>query len=82
MIKILNTFPAITLFFKEMSISRHSLFLKDIFEHSIQTEKLPYEWVEANVARAVFKKGDRQTASNFNPKSLTCVCAKLLKHII
>ena len=45
-----------------------SPFLKDIFEHSIQIGKLPDEWVEANVA-PVFKKR-------------TCVCAKLLEHII
>ena len=32
-----------------------SPFLKDIFKHSIQTGKLPDEWVEANVA-PVFKK--------------------------
>ena len=58
-----------------------SPFLTDIFEHSIRTGKSPDEWVEANVA-SVFKKGDRHTASNYRPISLTCVCAKLLKHII
>ena len=58
-----------------------SPFLTDIFEHSIRTGKLPDEWVEANVA-PVFKKGDRHTASNYRPISLTCVCAKLLEHII
>ena len=58
-----------------------SPFLKDIFEQSIQTGKLPDEWVEANVA-PVFKKGDQHTASNYRPISLTCVCAKLLEHII
>ena len=55
--------------------------MTDIFEHSIQTGKLPDEWVEANVA-PVLKKGDRHTASNYRPISLTCVCAKLLEHII
>ena len=58
-----------------------SPFLKDIFEHSIQSGRLPDEWVEANVA-PVFKKGDRHTASNYRLISLTCVCAKLFKHII
>ena len=58
-----------------------SLFLKDIFEHTIQTGKLPYDWVEANVAH-VFTKGDRHIASNYRPISLTRVCAKLLEHII
>ena len=57
--------------------------MTDIFEHSIQTGKLPDEWVEANVA-PVFKKGDRHSASNYRPISLTwhCVCDKLLEHII
>ena len=50
-----------------------SPFLTDIFEHSIQTGKLPDEWVEANVA-PIFKKGDRHTAFNYRPISLTCVC--------
>ena len=59
-----------------------SPFLKDIFEHSIQTGKLPDEWVETNVAPVSKKKGDRHTASNYRPISLTCVCAKLLEHII
>ena len=58
-----------------------SLFLTNIFEHSIRTGKLPDVWVEANVA-PVFKKGVRHTASNYRPISLTCVCAKLLEHII
>ena len=58
-----------------------SPFLTDIFEHSIRTGKLPDECFEANVA-PVFKKGDRHTASNYRPISLTCVCAKLLEHII
>ena len=61
--------------------SSKSPFLKDIFGHSIQTGKLPDEWVEANVA-PVCKKGDWHTASNYRPISLTCVCAKLLEHII
>ena len=46
-----------------------------------RTGKLPKEGVEANVA-PVFKKRDRHTASNYRPISLTCVCAKLLEHII
>ena len=58
-----------------------SPFLTDFSEHSIRTGKLSDEWVEANVA-PVFKKGDRHTASNYRPISLTCVCAKLLEHII
>ena len=58
-----------------------SPFLKIIFDQSLQTGKLPDDWVEANVA-PVFKKGDRHSPANYRPTSLTCVCAKLLEHII
>ena len=30
----------------------------------------------------IFKKGDRHTASNYRPVSLTCVCCKLIEHIV
>ena len=56
-------------------------FLKNISDQSLQTGKLPDDWVEANVA-PVFKKGDRHSPANCRPKSLTCACAKLLEHII
>ena len=38
-------------------------------------------WVEANVA-LVFKKEDRHSPANYRLISLSCVCAKLLEHII
>ena len=50
-------------------------------DQSLQTGKLRDDWVEANVAR-VFKKGDRHSPANYRPISLTCVCVKLLEHII
>ena len=52
-----------------------------LFAQSLQTGKLPDDWVEANVA-PVFKEGDRPSPANYRPISLTCVCAKLLEHII
>ena len=58
-----------------------SPFLKIILDQSLQKGKLPDDWVEANVA-LVFKKGDRHSQANYRSISLTCVCAKLLKHII
>ena len=32
--------------------------------------------------RVVFKKGGRDLAENYRPVSLTCVCCKILEHII
>ena len=58
-----------------------SPFLKIIFDQSLQTGKLPDDWVEANVA-PVFKKGDWHSPANYSLISLTCVCVKLLEHII
>ena len=58
-----------------------SPFLKIIFDQSLQTGKLPGDWVEANVA-PVFKKGDRHSLANYRPISLICVWAKLIEHII
>ena len=43
-----------------------SPFLKIIFHQSLQTGKLPDDWVEANVA-PVFKKGDRHSPANYRP---------------
>ena len=48
---------------------------------SLQTGKLPDDWVEANFA-PVFKKGDQHSPADYRPISLTCVCVKLLDHII
>ena len=58
-----------------------SPFLKIIFDQSLQTGKLPDGWIEANVAQ-VLKNGDRHSPANYRLISLTCVCAKLLEHII
>ena len=49
-----------------------SSFLKIIFDQSLQSGKVPDDWVEANVA-PVFKKGDRHSPANYRPISLTFV---------
>ena len=49
-----------------------SPFLKIIFDQSLQTGKLPDDWVEANVA-PVFKKGDRHSPAKYRPISPTYV---------
>ena len=52
-----------------------------IFERSIQTGKLPTEWCRAKVT-PVFKKGDKSSAANYRPISLTCILCKVLDHIM
>ena len=56
--------------------------LEGLNDQSLQTGKSPDACtLEINVAQ-VFKKGDRHSPANYRPISLTCACAKLLKHII
>lgn len=52
-----------------------------IFNYSIQTGTLPDEWKLANVT-PIYKQGSRNNPSNYRPVSLTCICCKLLEHII
>jgi len=55
--------------------------LTQIFTASITQGKVPDQWKEALIT-PIFKKGDRSTASNYRPVSLTCICCKLLEHIL
>ena len=52
-----------------------------IFQQSLSTGTLPSDWRYANIT-PVFKKGDRHSAENYRPVSLTSVPCKLLEHII
>ena len=52
-----------------------------IFQTSIDTGKLPSDWLNANIA-PVYKKGNVHLPENYRPVSLTCVSCKLLEHII
>ena len=55
--------------------------LQIIFERSLQTGKLPADWSKALVA-PIFKKGDKSSAANYRPISLTYILCKVLEHII
>ena len=55
--------------------------IKVIFDKSLQTGKLPSEWLTANVMH-VFKKGDKSLAANYRPISLTCILCKVPEHIL
>ncbi|MCG7874753.1 MAG: hypothetical protein JAY78_00305 [Candidatus Thiodiazotropha taylori] len=52
-----------------------------IFQASLQQGEVPGDWKQANVV-PIFKKGDRSSAANYRPISLTSVCSKILEHII
>ena len=52
-----------------------------LFQLSLDTRKIPDDWREASIV-PVFKKGERQLASNYRPVSLTSVSCKLLEHIV
>lgn len=55
--------------------------LTHLFQRSLDTSQIPRDWKTATVS-PVFKKGDRYLPSNYRPISLTCVCSKLMEHII
>ena len=52
-----------------------------LFNKSLQTGEIPSIWKHALV-QPLFKKGDRSRAANYRPISLTCICCKMLEHII
>ena len=52
-----------------------------VFQRSIDSGNLPKDWLTANISSA-YKKGDRHSAENYRPISLTSVSCKLLEHII
>ena len=55
--------------------------LQIIFEHSLQSGKLPADLCRAFVT-PIFKKGGKSSAANYRPISLTCILCKVLEHII
>ena len=54
-------------------------YLTLIFRKSLQEGDVPEDWRRACVA-AIFKKGDRHTAANYRPVSLTSLCCKIEEH--
>ena len=52
-----------------------------IFQASYNSGEVPPDWKNANVA-PIFKKGQRYLAENYRPISLTCICCKVMEHIV
>jgi hypothetical protein len=55
--------------------------LTSVYRRSYQTGEVPQDWKKANVV-AIYKKGKKYEASNYHPISLTCVCCKIMEHIV
>lgn len=56
-------------------------YLTIIFKASLEQKRVPNDWLVAKVV-PIFKSGDRQKIENYRPISLSCVCCKLLEHVI
>jgi len=52
-----------------------------IFQQSIDSGSVPEDWKMANIC-PICKKNDKSLPSNYRPVSLTCICWKLIEHII
>ena len=65
---------------KELSPSI-SHWLCFIFQQSYDSGTLPPDWSKALVS-AVFKKDLKSNPANYRPISLTCLCCKVMEHII
>ena len=58
-----------------------AMFLKMIFDQSLQTGDVPQDWSQA-VVHPVFKGGNPKQPENYRPISLTCICCKMMERIL
>ena len=66
--------------FKELA-EQCAPYLHIIYVKCLNGGGIPDVWKQANVS-AIYKKGERFKASNYRPVSLTCICFKMLEHIV
>ena len=55
--------------------------LQLIYTRSLDTGELPKAWKTANVV-PIFKKGSKHLAVDYRTVSLTCICCKVMEHIL
>ena len=55
--------------------------LAELFQNSKDTGSVPDDWLTANVV-GIYKKGDTQEPTNYQPVSRTNVTCKVLEHIL
>ena len=58
-----------------------SPYLTRLYQLSMDQGSVPEDWRTANIV-PVFKKGEKHTAANYRPVSLTSITCKLLEHIV
>ena len=52
-----------------------------LFQQSITSGQVPVDWGKAIVS-PIYKKGTKSDPANYRPISLTCICCKVLEHIV
>lgn len=52
-----------------------------LYNKSLKNQKLPADWKIANVV-PIHKSGSKNCVENYRPISLTCICCKLMEHVI
>ena len=55
--------------------------LTDIYNSSLREGKEPDYWRNASVS-PVYLKGAKTKAENYHPILLTCICCKVMEHVI
>ena len=55
--------------------------LSMIFQASLNQGALPDIWKSALIV-PVYKKGSKRDPANYHPVSLTCICSKIMEHVI
>lgn len=58
-----------------------SVILYHIFTQSLSSGQLPRDWKIAKIV-PIHKSGNKNSPDNYRPISLTCICCKMLEHII
>ena len=65
---------------KELS-DEIALIVQLIYKRSYDTGEVPSSWRTVHVC-PVFKKGKKFDPINYRPVSLTCICCKIMEHIV
>ena len=52
-----------------------------IYQKSLDTGDVPIDWRTAHVS-PIYKKGSKYNPENYRPISLTCICCKILEHVV